>query len=108
MSVMLSRKKKIFYYLTKRYAHPVVVFDGYSSGPSIKDHTHSRRTKGIEGTTIEFRKNTPFKSEKDNFLCNNENKRAFINMLSAFLVGNGIQGLNMLKLMLRRVFEKKL
>jgi 5'-3' exonuclease len=68
-------------YLTKRYAHPVVVFDGYSSGPSIKDHTHSRRTKGIEGTKIEFR------SKKDNFLCNNENKRAFINMLSEFLVG---------------------
>jgi 5'-3' exonuclease len=41
-------------------AHPVVVFDGYSLGPSTKDHTHSRRTKGIEGTKIEFRKNTPF------------------------------------------------
>ena len=64
MSVMLSRKKKIFYYLTKRYAHPVVVFDGYSSGPSIKDHTHSRRTKGIEGTKIEFRKNTLFKTTR--------------------------------------------
>jgi hypothetical protein len=78
-------------YLTKRYAHPVVVFDGYSLGPSSKDHTHSRRTKGIEGTKIEFRKNTPFKSKKENFLCNNENKQAFINMLSEFLVSNGIR-----------------
>jgi hypothetical protein len=77
-------------YLTKRYTHPIV-FDGYSSGPSTKDHTHSRRTKGTESTKIEFRKNTPFKSKKENFLCNNENKQAFINMLSEFLVSNGIR-----------------
>ena len=77
-------------YLTKRYAHPVVVFDGYFFGPSTKDHTHSRRTKGIERTKIEFRKNTPFKSKKENFLCINENKQAFMNMPSEFLVSNGI------------------
>jgi hypothetical protein len=71
-------------HVTKRYAH-AVVFDDYSSGPSTKDHTHSRRTKGIEGTEIEFRKNTPFKSKKEHFLCNNEKNKHSSTCLVNFL-----------------------
>jgi len=30
------------------YGHPCVVFDGYSSGTTIKDVAHERRSKGFE------------------------------------------------------------
>ena len=33
-------------YIKKRYQHVTIVFEGYDSGPTIKDATHRRRTAG--------------------------------------------------------------
>ncbi|VDI40710.1 Hypothetical predicted protein [Mytilus galloprovincialis] len=64
-----------------RYPIPIIVFDGYGSGPTTKDHVHERRSKGVTGTHISFKDSTPFKSKKDIFLANGENKQNFINIL---------------------------
>ena len=44
-----------------------VVFDGYDSGPSIKDVTHvthQRRITSLRGTKINFNECTQFKTKK--------------------------------------------
>jgi len=63
----------------------LVVFDGYSSGPTIKDVAHERRSKGLKGNQTIFDRNTPFKSKKESFLSNIVNKQNFINLLSEYL-----------------------
>lgn len=65
----------------KKYTNVTVVFDGYSHEPSTKDVTHYRRGKGIVGTEVKFTYNTPFKSKKDVFLKNLNNKQNFITLL---------------------------
>jgi hypothetical protein len=62
-------------YVRNRYNNVIIVFDGYGNGPSTKDHTHQRWTKGIVGTKVYFNEDTPFKSKKDLFLGNVENKK---------------------------------
>ncbi|VDI55510.1 Hypothetical predicted protein [Mytilus galloprovincialis] len=69
----------------------VVVFDGYVSGPDTKDAMHLKRTKGISGTKVTFTETTPFRSKKETFLANNENKQNFIEMLSKKMHSNGIE-----------------
>ncbi|CAG2194071.1 unnamed protein product [Mytilus edulis] len=75
----------------RKYSKAIVVFDGYASGPDTKDATHQRRTKGIIGTKVSFTDRTPFKSKKEIFLANIENKQNFINLLSAKMVEKGIK-----------------
>lgn len=70
-------------YVSSRYNNVTVVFDGYCSGPSTKDVTHFRRSKGKKGTVVKFSSDTPFRSKKEFFMHNNENKQSFI-----FLLGN--------------------
>ena len=72
-------------HVTGKYPNAVVVFDGYRSGPTTKDTTHLRRTRGVTGTRVYFTESTPFKSKKEQFLSNSENKQEFILMLSRFL-----------------------
>ncbi|XP_076042102.1 uncharacterized protein LOC143026001 [Oratosquilla oratoria] len=36
-------------HISKNFLNPVVVFDGYKSGPTTKDMTHNRRSKGVFG-----------------------------------------------------------
>ena len=69
----------------------IVVFDGYVSGPNTKDATHLRRTKGIFGTKVSFTETTPFRSKKEAFLANSENKHNFILMLRRIMDSNGIE-----------------
>lgn len=69
----------------------VVVFDGYISGPDTKDAMHLRRTKGIFGTRVTFSETTPFRSKKETFLANGENKQNFIEMLSKIMNLHGIE-----------------
>ena len=76
-------------FVTKRYGAPTVVFDGYSDGPSTKDATHQRRSKGVIVTNVLFTKETPFRSRKDHFMANKANKQAFINLLSDTLQNLG-------------------
>jgi hypothetical protein len=78
----------------KTFNHPTVVFDGYISGPSIKDMTHLRRTKGAVGPKVIFSSNMTLKSKKDHFLANSANKQNFIDMLSKKLQENNVKTLN--------------
>ncbi|KAK6186089.1 hypothetical protein SNE40_008194 [Patella caerulea] len=72
-------------YVNTRYGSPTIVFDGYMAGPSTKDVTHQRRSKGIMSTTVLFTGDMPFRSKKDHFLANSQNKQSFIDMLSLTL-----------------------
>ncbi|CAG2195214.1 unnamed protein product [Mytilus edulis] len=69
----------------------VVVLDGYVSGPDTKDAMHLKRTKGISGTKVTFTETTPFRSKKETFLANNENKQNFIEMLSKKMHSNDVK-----------------
>ena len=42
-------------YITKNYSNSVVVFDGYETGPSTKDNTHLRRSRGKLGAEVHFK-----------------------------------------------------
>ena len=65
----------------------VVVFDGYMSGPSTKDMTHLRQSKGVNGNAVHFTPNIymVLRSTKEQFLANAENKQRFIFALGASL-----------------------
>ena len=76
-------------HVSTKYNNAIVVFDGYEKEPSTKDQTHRRRTKGIVGTKVIFTKDTPFRSKKDLFLRNSENKQNFIKLLSDTLQDRG-------------------
>jgi hypothetical protein len=69
----------------------ILVFDEYASGPDTKDATHLRRTKGIFGTKVSFTETTPFRSKKEAFLANSENKQNVILMLMRMMDSNGIE-----------------
>ena len=73
----------------RNYGLPYIVFDGYSNGPTTKDTTHERRTKGVVGTRVIFDEQTTFKSKKDQFLSNQENKQDFINLLGLHMKNKG-------------------
>jgi hypothetical protein len=77
-------------YITQRYPEATVVFDGYTEGPSIKDTTHLRRCNGIIGNQVKFGPDTPFKSKKESFLSNSENKQTFIKHLGSYLVDHDV------------------
>ena len=83
--------EKYVKYVKGRYHQAVVVFDGYSAEPSTKDLTHIRRSKGLVAPKVVFTKDMPFKTKKDIFLSNTENKQEFINMLSSELVECGLE-----------------
>lgn len=74
--------QKYIDYIVKEFTSATVVFDGYHSGPSTKDETHRRRIGSSIGTKVVFSENTVFKSKKEDFLKNVENKQNFINLLS--------------------------
>ena len=57
-------------YLESKYGKCVIVFDGYLSGPSTKDHEHQRRKKGNKGcASITIDVNLQVQGNQDNFLC---------------------------------------
>lgn len=78
-------------YINQKYRNPTVVFDGYEAGPSTKDNTHTRRSKGIGGIQVNFVEGMYLRTKKDVFLANITNKQKFINMLSAKLQEKGIK-----------------
>ena len=77
-------------FVDKHYGKAHVVFDGYTSGPSTKDETHLRRSKGIKGVEIKFKGTTPFTSKKESVLLNTVNKQRFIDLLSTHLENRSI------------------
>ena len=77
-------------FVSSNYGKPHIIFDGYNIGPSTKeDSTHTGRTKGKAGMKICFKENLPFRSKKDTFLTNADNKQNFIKLLGEYLSGIG-------------------
>ena len=84
--------EQYYQYLSQKYSNTsvTVVFDGYINGPSTKDITHVRRNLGVVGTSVRFTIDTPFRSVKESFLKNVENKQNFIYLLGNYLGDRGI------------------
>lgn len=53
-------------YVASKFSNCMVVFDGYSNGPTTKDVAHIRRSKGLTGRDVFFNENTPFRSKQTN------------------------------------------
>ena len=81
-------------YINRRYAQPTVIFDGYSTTTSTKHAAHLRRSKGIISPDVTFTADMIFKSKKDVFLTNTNNKDRFITLLSQRLKDNGCTVIN--------------
>ena len=73
--------------MSNSYGLPCVVFDGYISGPTIKDVAHGRRSKCLKGNHTIFDRNTPF-------LSNSVNKQNRINLFPEYLEAIGCQVLH--------------
>ena len=56
-------------HVSKNFLHPVVVFDGYKSGPTTKDMTHNPRSKGVFGQKVMFTPTMPLRSKKGKTSC---------------------------------------
>ena len=59
-----------------------IVFDGYGDTLSTKSEAHLKRNRGIVGPRVNFTTSTSIAMKKELFLNNNENKQAFIALLS--------------------------
>ena len=51
-------------YVTRRYGHAIIVFDGYQEELSTKYGAHERRTGGRTGPKVDFTRNMVMKSKK--------------------------------------------
>eukprot|EP00794_Sanderia_malayensis_P002695 gene2695-3114_t len=88
-STFLAICKVYIDFVTKKYTRAAVVFDGYQAGPSTKDNTHLRRSKGKIGAEVHFKEDMVLRTSKDEFLSNGVNKQHFINLLSGKLIAAG-------------------
>ncbi|KAG1661618.1 hypothetical protein GQR58_021318 [Nymphon striatum] len=83
-----STLKQVIYqyysYVTSNYGiSSTVVFDGYSDGPSVKDHEHNRRIMTSGGYAhIQIEHHAKVLSNQHGFLANDENKSKLIDQLS--------------------------
>jgi hypothetical protein len=68
------------------------VFDGYASGPSIKDHAHAQCVGKAEqvGPERQVDIHTKNVGPQEPFLANTANKKSFIVLLMHYLQENGI------------------
>lgn len=71
-------------YVTTKYGEATIVFDGYDSGPDVKDATHQRRSHG-SGPTVALTHQTVVTLKKKDFLSNKANKQNFLCILSSYL-----------------------
>lgn len=74
------------HFVNCHYPGAVVVWDGYSSGPTTKDMTHLRRSKGLIGRAVHFTPEMTLQSTKEQFLANKENKQRIV-----FTLGNALE-----------------
>jgi hypothetical protein len=70
------------------YGLATVVFDGYNGRPNTKDHAHLRRTSNV-AKDVDIREGTKFSGKMEEFLCNDKNKQALINLISDSLRKKG-------------------
>ena len=66
----------------------LVVFDGYESGLSIKDHEHGRRAE-LSSPDVLFPGEKPAYRNQSAFLCNGRNKTKFVAFLAAAFKDKG-------------------
>ena len=83
MTIILCRQYTN--YVTRRYGHAIIVFDGYQEELSTKCGAHERRTGGRAGPTMDFTRNMIMTSKKEDLLSNKDNKQRFIRMLGQSL-----------------------
>ncbi|KAJ8876147.1 hypothetical protein PR048_024056 [Dryococelus australis] len=76
-------------YVTQHYDKAIILFDGYTAGPRIKDCTHMRRTKGMSSPEVHFTHEMKLTIKKEIFTRNNENKERFIQILGPELASAG-------------------
>jgi len=77
-------------YVQKRYGTSVeIVFDGYSNGPSPKDHEHERRAKKT-AAEVQVDESKPVFGSQEAFLANATNKSQFIALLGNRLSASGL------------------
>ena len=83
----------VSYVMSKYGSTSVVVFDGYMSGPSIKDHEHRRRNHrpGSTSPVILFHEHSPVVTNQQSFLANAANKSKFIDLLKLALCDAGCE-----------------
>ena len=73
-------------YVTRRYGHTIIVFDGYQEELYTKYGAHERHTGGRAGpTSLDFTRDIVMKSKKEDLLSTKDNKQRFIRMLSQSL-----------------------
>ena len=72
-------------YVTRRYGHAIIVFDGYQEELSTKYGAHERRTGGRAGPTMDFTRDMVMKSKKEGLLSNKDNEQRCMMMLSQSL-----------------------
>ena len=78
-------------HVKKRYGKAVILFDGYTSGPSTKDGTHQRRLGTLQGRAVNFQTQMSLKIKTEEFLSSDENNQRFINFLSDSLEAAGCE-----------------
>ena len=76
-------------FTVKHYGKATIVFDGYSGGPSTKNHTHQRRGQNRVSNKVDITEATKFTGKKEDFLSNKENKQALIRLISERMRGRG-------------------
>ena len=76
-------------YVSRRYHDCVVVFDGYASGPTVKDHEHTRRAT-LSAPTVSIEEHMPVYHNQSAFMMNGENKKCFVGLLSHCLQEHGV------------------
>ena len=72
-------------YITRRYGHAIIVFDGYHEELSTKYGAHERRTGGRAGPTVDSTRDKVMQSKKEDLLSNKDNNQRFIRMLGQSL-----------------------
>lgn len=73
-------------YISKHFFSEVtIVFDGYNNGPSTKDSEHDRRSFKSSPDII-FEDTTPVCCKQSSFLCNENNKQKFVDLLTGHLL----------------------
>ena len=71
-------------YVRSKYGLSSIIFDGYASGPSVKDHEHQRRASKASAD-VKISEDMQTHRNQQRFLANEKNKTQFIKLLSHYL-----------------------
>jgi len=86
----LTADHHVRYVINKYGRNAVVVFDGYCSGPSTKDHEHVHRSARV-AAAVAISPDTVVHPNQAAFLANSQNKTAFISFLVKHLKDANVQ-----------------